>query len=113
MTIKLYNLFKTVLPLFVTEVTVTYRRGLPVLTIPLPSRRERCRFTLRPVSQTVGDLLEQVKAEDRGVERATALAADERVRIAASDTIEALLESDFRLIINDTEYYVKTPAQVS
>lgn len=55
----------------------------------------------------------QVKAEDRGVERATALAADERVRIAASDTIEALLESDFRLIINDTEYYVKTPAQVS
>ncbi|XP_050557061.1 calcium uniporter protein, mitochondrial isoform X2 [Spodoptera frugiperda] len=93
------------------EVTVTYRRGLPVLTIPLPSRRERCRFTLRPVSQTVGDLLEQVKAEDRGVERATALAADERVRIAASDTIEALLESDFRLIINDTEYYVKTPAQ--
>lgn len=55
----------------------------------------------------------QVKAEDRGVERAAALAADERVRIAASDTIEALLETDFRLIINDTEYYVKTPAQVS
>nr|XP_021188669.1 calcium uniporter protein, mitochondrial isoform X1 [Helicoverpa armigera] len=93
------------------EVTVTYRRGLPVITVPLPSRRERCRFTLRPVSQTVGDLLEQVKAEDRGVERAAALAADERVRIAASDTIEALLETDFRLIINDTEYYVKTPPQ--
>ncbi|XP_063821068.1 calcium uniporter protein, mitochondrial isoform X2 [Ostrinia nubilalis] len=93
------------------EVIVTYRRGLPVITVPLPSRRERCRFTLRPVSQTVGDLLEQVKAEDRGVERAAALAADERVRIAASDTIEALLESDFRLIINDTEYYVKSPPQ--
>ncbi|CAH0626760.1 unnamed protein product [Chrysodeixis includens] len=93
------------------EVTVTYRRGLPVITVPLPSRRERCRFTLRPVSQTVGDLLEQVKAEDRGVERAAAIAADERVRIAASDTIESLLETDFRLIINDTEYYVKTPPQ--
>ncbi|XP_072940909.1 calcium uniporter protein, mitochondrial [Epargyreus clarus] len=93
------------------EVLVTYRRGLPVITVPLPSRRERCRFTLRPVSQTVGDLLEQVKKEDRGVERATALAADERVRIAASDTVESLLENDFRLIINDTEYYVKSPAQ--
>ncbi|XP_049866412.1 calcium uniporter protein, mitochondrial isoform X2 [Pectinophora gossypiella] len=93
------------------EVTVTYRRGLPVITIPLPSRREKCRFTLRPVSQTVGDLLEQLKAEDRGVERAAAMAADERVRIAASDTVEALLEHDFRLIINDTEYYVKSPAQ--
>ncbi|KAJ2946908.1 hypothetical protein O0L34_g16247 [Tuta absoluta] len=93
------------------EVTVTYRRGLPVITIPLPSRREKCRFTLRPVSQTVGDLLEQLKAEDRGVERATALAADERVRIASSDTVEALLEHDFRLVINDVEYYVKSPAQ--
>ncbi|CAB3243367.1 unnamed protein product, partial [Arctia plantaginis] len=92
-------------------VIVTYRRGLPVITVPLPSRRELCRFTLRPVSQTVGDLLEQVKAEDRGVERAVALAADERVRIAASDTIESLLETDFRLIINDTEYYVKSPPQ--
>lgn len=54
-----------------------------------------------------------MKAEDRGVERAAAIAADERVRIAASDTIESLLETDFRLIINDTEYYVKTPPQVS
>lgn len=55
----------------------------------------------------------QVKAEDRGVERAAALAADERVRIASSDTIESLLETDFRLLINDTEYYVKSPPQVS
>ncbi|GBP88084.1 Calcium uniporter protein, mitochondrial [Eumeta japonica] len=53
-----------------------------------------------------------VKAEDRGVERAAALAADERVRIAASDSVESLLETDFRLIINDTEYYVKSPPQV-
>ncbi|XP_004931989.1 calcium uniporter protein, mitochondrial [Bombyx mori] len=98
-------------PVLSEEVTVTYRRGLPVITVPLPSRRERCRFTLRPVSQTVGDLLEQVKAEDRGVERAAALAADERVRISSSDTIESLLETDFRLIINDTEYYVKSPSQ--
>ncbi|CAK1552859.1 unnamed protein product [Leptosia nina] len=259
------------------EVSVTYRRGLPVITVPLPSRRERCRFTLRPVSQTVGDLLEQVrplaaheildalenvsdneedyrerlicvlpppvdsdcltdedsneednvtlnnlprnillqpaevmiqgqimvsdteeepsdstgrtkrrrtyawrkrdlaknpvnwpdvqgaqdkrpiewfenfldedaisllvsesnkyavkknlpgdittedmkcflcilllKAEDRGVERAVAMASDDRVRIASSDTVEALLENDFRLVINDTEYYVKSPPQ--
>ncbi|XP_038210211.1 calcium uniporter protein, mitochondrial isoform X2 [Zerene cesonia] len=93
------------------EVSVTYKRGLPVITVPLPSRRERCRFTLRPVSQTVGDLLEQLKAEDRGVERAVAMAVDDRVRIASSDTVEALLESDFRLVINDTEYYVKSPPQ--
>lgn len=54
----------------------------------------------------------QLKAEDRGVERAIALVADDRVRIASSDTVEALLENDFRLVINDTEYYVKSPPQV-
>lgn len=54
-----------------------------------------------------------MKAEDRGVERAAVLAADDKVRIAASDTIESLLESDFRLLINDVEYYVKSPPQVS
>ncbi|VVD04081.1 unnamed protein product [Leptidea sinapis] len=45
---------------FKSQVSVTYRRGLPVITVPLPSRREKCRFTLRPVSQTVGDLLDQL-----------------------------------------------------
>ncbi|KAI8429529.1 hypothetical protein MSG28_000162 [Choristoneura fumiferana] len=145
--------------MIMSDVTVTYRRGLPVITVPLPSRRERCRFTLRPVSQTVGDLLEQqdgqftspglstvrVGRDDRPLicassltrqivesldqsatlafiriktngshvtTNAAALAADDRVRIAASDTVESLLENDFRLIINDTEYYVKSPSQI-
>ncbi|KAI5644064.1 mitochondrial calcium uniporter domain-containing protein [Phthorimaea operculella] len=31
--------------------------------------------------------------------------------IESSDTLEALLEHDFRLVINDVEYYVKSPAQ--
>ncbi|KAL0840114.1 hypothetical protein ABMA28_015421 [Loxostege sticticalis] len=48
---------------------VTYRRGLPVITVPLPSRREKCRFTLRPVSQTVGDLLEQERLSNEEVTR--------------------------------------------
>lgn len=55
----------------------------------------------------------QIKSEDRGVERATAMSTDDKVRIASSDTIESLLESDFRLIINDTEYLVKSPPQVN
>ena len=46
------------------------QRGLPVLTVPLPSRRERCQFVLRPIGSTVGDLLNDIKREDGGVDRA-------------------------------------------
>lgn len=90
---------------------VGYRGGLPQLTIPLPSRRESCRFTLRPLGHTVGDFLDMLRAEDRGIDRVQVTTV-RGVRLSSSDTIENLLEEDFRLIINDNEYFVKTPKQV-
>lgn len=96
---------------FVSEVIVGYRGGLPQLTVPLPSRRECCRFTLRPLGHTVGDFLAMLKSEDRGIDRCQVTTV-RGVRLSASDTIECLLEEDFRLIINDNEYFVKTPRQV-
>ena len=42
--------------------------GLPLFEVPLPSRAERCRFVLRPIGSTVGNLCDFVRAEDRGVE---------------------------------------------
>ena len=39
------------------------------MTVPLPSRQERCRFTLRPISNTVGDFLAMLCHEDRGIDR--------------------------------------------
>lgn len=48
---------------------MVYQRGLPVITLPLPSRREKCRFTLRPVSSTVGNFIADVQREDRGIDR--------------------------------------------
>lgn len=96
--------------LLFSEVTIEYYRGLPQITVPLPSRKERCRFTLRPVSNTVGDFLNMVCSEDRGIDH-IAVSTPRGVRIASSNTIEALMEDDFRLIINDICYYVKTPKQ--
>ena len=55
----------------VAEVKVEYRGGLPQVTVPLPSRREMCRFTLRPVSNTVGDFLNMLRHEDHGIDRVT------------------------------------------
>lgn len=51
------------------DVTVVYQNGLPVISVRLPSRRERCQFTLKPLSDTVGVLLQQLQAEDRGIDR--------------------------------------------
>ena len=49
---------------------ISVERGMPVLTIPLPSRREKCQFTLRPIGATVGDLLDDISKEDGGIDRA-------------------------------------------
>ena len=51
-------------------VTFGYRSGLPVISVPLPSRNEQCNFALRPVSSTVGNFLASVRYEDKGIDRA-------------------------------------------
>ncbi|RZC41566.1 calcium uniporter protein, mitochondrial, partial [Asbolus verrucosus] len=84
--------------------------GLPQITVPLPSRRERCRFTLRPISNTVGDFHEMLKKEDRGIDRVVCKTVDD-TRIASSTTIETLLQENFKLLINDNSYNVESPKQ--
>ena len=48
---------------------MTVCNGLPQLTVPLPSRNDRCRFTLRPVTHTVQDFVDQLTHEDHGIDR--------------------------------------------
>ncbi|CAG9768423.1 unnamed protein product [Ceutorhynchus assimilis] len=92
----------------IADVTVEYHKGLPKITVPLPSRKEKCSFTLKPISNTVGDFLEMLKKEDRGIDRVVCKTKD-GTRIASSNTIETLLDDDFKLIINDNSYNVNTP----
>lgn len=92
------------------DVTVEYIQGLPHLTVPLPSRNEKCRFALKPVTHKVGDLLNMLKAEDRGIDRATVL-NDSGVRIASTCNIESLMDETFWLCINDHKYKVIPPTR--
>ena len=39
-------------------ISINVRHGLPHLTVALPSRNEKCVFVLRPITHTIGDLLE-------------------------------------------------------
>lgn len=85
-----------------------YRDGLPVFSVPLPSRKETCEFTLKPVSQTVGDFLKYIKEEDGGVDRAIIL-SDEGKRISQSTTIDVLMRQNFQISINDEVHLFSPP----
>ncbi|XP_026537009.1 calcium uniporter protein, mitochondrial isoform X2 [Notechis scutatus] len=90
------------------DVTVIYQNGLPVISLSLPSRRERCQFTLKPLSDSVGVFLQQLQAEDRGIDR-VAIYSPDGTRIAASTSIDLLLLDEFKLVINDLSYHVRPP----
>ncbi|XP_055083171.1 calcium uniporter protein, mitochondrial isoform X3 [Periophthalmus magnuspinnatus] len=90
------------------EVTVVYQNGLPVISVSLPSRRERCQFTLKPLSDCVGVFLQQLQAEDRGIDRVAIYSMD-GARVASSTGIDILLLDDFKLVINDTTHLVRPP----
>ena len=76
--------------------------------MPLPSRRERCEFTLRPLSHTVKDFLKDIQEEDKGIERAMVYNEDGS-RISGSTGVDVLLQSNFNLVLNEDSYLVSVP----
>lgn len=82
--------------------------GLPQITLPLPSRNEMCVFSLKPVSNNVGDFIEMLKCEDRGIDtvyvRNTA-----GIRIASGTSIQTLFNEEFDLYINNNSYRIIPP----
>ncbi|VDL15978.1 unnamed protein product, partial [Hymenolepis diminuta] len=79
--------------------------GLPRFHIPLPSRDETCIFSLRPLSNNVGDLVKAIENEDRGIDRVAFLGKD-GLRFAKANSIEMLLANDFVIEINDKRFPV-------
>ena len=49
-------------------VEVHFDHGLPILTIPLPSRKEKCQFLLRPISDNVEIFCNNLSKEDKGID---------------------------------------------
>lgn len=93
-----------------SDVTVTLRQGFPVVTVPLPSRKELCEFTLRPHLQTLQDFLTTLRAEDRGIDRAVVYSLEGN-KVAQSTGIDLLLQTDFDLEVNDVTYRIKVPEE--
>ncbi|NXX83774.1 MCUB protein, partial [Urocolius indicus] len=92
------------------EVTIDYRHGLPMITLMLPTRRERCQFTVKPMMTTVGAFLQDVQREDKGIEKAEIFATDGS-KVSDATLMEVLLTNDFKLVINNTAYSVSAPVK--
>ncbi|CAK6432902.1 unnamed protein product [Pipistrellus nathusii] len=90
------------------EVTVSYRHGLPLITLTLPSRNERCQFVVKPMLSTVGSFLQDIQNEDKGIKNAAVFTTD-GTEIATSTLMGFLLMNDFKLVINKTTYDVQCP----
>lgn len=88
--------------------SASYRHGMVVLSIPLPSRAELCEFNLKPITHSVKDFVQFIKDEDGGVERA-AVYNNEGIRMSHSTPIEILMQNDFKLLINEKSYDVVPP----
>ncbi|XP_036618351.1 calcium uniporter regulatory subunit MCUb, mitochondrial [Trichosurus vulpecula] len=90
------------------EVVINYRYGLPLITLTLPSRQERCCFTVKPMLTTVGSFLQDIQNEDRGI-KSVAVFTTDGSSIPTSTPMEILLMNDFKLMINDMTYDVQCP----
>lgn len=89
-------------------IAVKYVNGLAKFTIPLPSRSEKCGFSMKPITNNVGDLINMLKTEDKGIDRA-AVFSNDGTRIASSCSIEALLDEPFTIHINSEVFNVQIP----
>ncbi|NXU72882.1 MCUB protein, partial [Oreotrochilus melanogaster] len=91
-------------------VTINYRHGLPVITLTLPTRSERCVFTVKPMVTTVGAFLKDLQREDKGIQRAEVFAPDGS-KVSDATLMEVLLMNDFKLAINNTAHLVSPPVK--
>ncbi|XP_044157833.1 calcium uniporter regulatory subunit MCUb, mitochondrial isoform X1 [Bufo gargarizans] len=95
-----------------SDVTVQYNHGLPVVTLTLPSRNERCQFTIKPMTTTVGQFLKDIQQEDKGIDRVAAMSTD-GTKFSSSTLMNVLLQNDFQLVINKSAHHVSPPPIVN
>lgn len=81
-----------------------------ILSLTLPSRQETCRFHLNLQSATVGQLMDEIRAEDAGVQHVQVF--DEHGHsLAQSYSINSLLSSPFTIQLNQQRTFLFDPVK--
>lgn len=93
-----------------SDVSLKYQHGRLVLEVPLPSRKEKCAFFLKPMLMSVGDLIADLQKEDPGA--TASIYSKDGELVASSTLIHTLLDKDFKLVINNAVYDVQLPQMV-
>ncbi|ESO05962.1 hypothetical protein HELRODRAFT_188241 [Helobdella robusta] len=91
------------------NIDIKYEQGLVKFSVYLPSRRERCQFTLKATTNTLYNLIHDMKLEDKGIDRVVAYNL-ENERLARSTPLYLILQNDFYIYINDVKFHCKAPA---
>lgn len=91
------------------NIDIKYVQGLVKFSIQLPSRKEKCQFLLKSTTNTIFNLIHDLKLEDKGIDRVVAFNI-EKERLARNTPLFLVLQNDFYLYINDIKYYCKAPS---
>ncbi|CAF4932568.1 unnamed protein product [Rotaria sp. Silwood1] len=100
--------FKFIRLVATSSVQIELKDGLANITVPLPSRGESCVFQLKPFNTTVGDFIDILQKEDRGIDRASIYLSDGS-RLSRNSPFDLIFEEPFTLRINEISYNVQPP----
>ncbi|CAF0816892.1 unnamed protein product [Rotaria sp. Silwood1] len=95
-------------PLVTPESLLVYSNSVLILSLKLPSRQETCRFHLDLQTATVGQLINEIKSEDTGIEHVHIY--DEHGHLLAkSYSINSLMNSPFTIRLNQQRTFLFDP----
>ncbi|CAF0956709.1 unnamed protein product [Brachionus calyciflorus] len=96
--IKLKNLFSS----------LVHANGAVKLVITLPARKEKCEFSLKLLNENVSSLIENIKSEDKSIEKVVLYTSDGN-RISQSTPLGLLVINPFSIKINDQKVHIEPP----
>jgi hypothetical protein len=89
----------------ILESSLSYADSILVLSLVLPSRQETCRFHLNLQTATIGQLIDEIKEEDAGIEHVHIY--DEHGHLLSkSYTINSLMHSSFTIQLNKQKTFL-------
>lgn len=87
------------------EPTLSYSDSVLVLSLILPSRQETCRFHLNLQTATVGQLIDEIKQEDGGIEQVHIYDKNGNL-LSKSYSISSLMTSSFTIQLNQQKTFL-------
>ncbi|UJR28282.1 hypothetical protein I4U23_009530 [Adineta vaga] len=107
-TIVSKTLFRNLSVANTSESSLTFGDSILILSLVLPSRQETCRFHLNLQTTTVGQLIDEIKLEDTGIEHVN-IFDNKGQLLAKSYAIQSLLNFPFTIQLNKQRTFLFDP----